>query len=93
MPRHGELTPAEKASAVLAHRGWPKNTLDTLTDEEEAKLVQIYDKHIAPMAGLNAAFDAFWASHRERLDAAKAAADDPGEQAKDGKKGSKDSAK
>lgn len=76
MPRHGQLTPKEKATAVLAHRGWPRNTLEVLTDEEERDLQRIYDTHVAPMAGLNAAFDKFWAGHRDRLDAAKAAADE-----------------
>ena len=76
MPRHGELTPAEKVTAVLAHRGWPASTLDVLTDEEEARCEEIYDTHILPMAGLNGAFDKFWADHRARLDAEKAAIDD-----------------
>jgi len=76
MPDHGELTNQEKVTSVLAHRGWPKSTIAKLTDAEEARCVEIYDKHVVPMTGLNEAFDKFWFDHRERLDKEKAATDD-----------------
>ncbi len=72
MPRHGELTNQEKVVSILAHRGWPKSTLGVLTDKEEARLAEIYDKTVGPMSQLNSLFDSFWTDHCERLSAEKA---------------------
>ncbi len=84
MPKHGELTNQEKTVAILVHRAWPKSTLGVLTDEEEARLVDIYDQTVGPMSKLNGLFDKFWADHRERLDAEKAVTDETIRQIEEG---------
>lgn len=77
--RNGILERDEKVRAVLVRRGRPGNDIARFNDEELNQLAVLYDAHCHPETELAGNFDTFWASHHERLEAAKAtmAADDP----------------